>query len=308
MKLSSRPRLERQRIPKRKTRRKVKPRKINWGVVKVILILGLTGATLAGTYYFIATSPQLAVDTPIIEAKENARKDRIQNGFNLYCLNHYRTIHPNIFQLDLKDLADYLSREPGVSDIEIKRQLPNTIKIIVKEREPQAIIPIPEMSRFLGIDNQGVIFDLDSCKDYDLPFITGLKFEGCELGQPLKAPAVREVLTIIDQLRDPEIDLSPQIAEFNIEKPKGIIGYTIGQAIQIRFGSPDQAEGKKLRRLKALLKYLREREERMEYIDLRFKNIVMKKSAEGDTEDRGQNTEDKGQTTEERGQILASDL
>lgn len=263
----------------RKRHKKAKAGVVNRAAIKLILILimlGLTGLTFAWTYHFFTTSPHLAIGAPVIEAKEGARKKRILDGFNLYCRTYYDSVHPNIFQLNLKGLADYLRLEPGVKEVEVKRQLPKTVKILVKERKPLAIIPVPGTGRFLGVDREGVIFGLDSGEEYDLPFITGVELEGYKLGEPLKAVSVKEVLAIIDQVGDPEIDLLSQIAEFNIADPKGLIGYTVRQATQIRFGRPGHEIKEKLLRLKFLLKYLREREERKEYIDLRFKDIVMK--------------------------------
>lgn len=212
-----------------------------------------------GTYLFFHTSPFFKIKQPVINDEKIGRR------FKEYCYKNYITSTPNIFKIDIRNLRDYLSQAPDVKDVIIERRLPDIIKINVIKRRPLAILP--KKRAFLGVDREGVLFPLDSFPD--LPLITGLDV-GCE-GKKVKNLGLQRTLTIILQMEESQSSILDKISEFNIENPNKIISYVTEFPTQIYFREMSK---QRLQEFEYVLKHIDVR--KLQYIDLRFQDIVIK--------------------------------
>jgi len=120
----------------------------------------------------------------------------------------------NLFGFDAKRVrADVLKRTPTIKSMAITRQLPDTVKIDVVEREP--VVRFGSKTDFLVADRDGYVFPLRS-GHADLPVILGHK-KG-EI-QPLMTVqgATLAALDVLDAANDPRfalrvdtVDVSPE--------------------------------------------------------------------------------------------------
>lgn len=69
-------------------------------------------------------------------------------------------------------MAESIKEEPYVEDVKIKRQLPGTVQITIKERKPEYQINV--IDGFIVIDYQGYILENISDK-LNIPLLEGLK-------------------------------------------------------------------------------------------------------------------------------------
>lgn len=87
----------------------------------------------------------------------------------------------NIFQYNLEEVKKNVEEHPFVKEAIIKRKLPKTIMITIKEREKYAIIPY--MGNFIYIDEDQVVLQVnDDYLEEDLVLITGVEFQSFKIG------------------------------------------------------------------------------------------------------------------------------
>lgn len=122
----------------------------------------------------------------------------------------------NILQFKLSDIENYIASHPFIKEANVKRKLPKTLIITVREREKYAIIPY--MGSYIYIDQDKVV--LQSSDNYlaeDLVLITGVEFESFKLGDKadIKNPMLlNTTMEIIDASKI--VNSAEMISEINI--------------------------------------------------------------------------------------------
>lgn len=86
----------------------------------------------------------------------------------------------NIFYLDCEEIRQSILEEPLIKDAQVGLQDLNTLKIEVTERVP--FIYAKNGVAFYEVSDDGVIINTEGMGEKELPIITGLKLENCELG------------------------------------------------------------------------------------------------------------------------------
>ncbi len=235
----------------------------------LLLIVILTGGVFLFTEYchthdtFVVKNIEIN-KTQFISRENILNIARIHNGVN-------------IFNVDLSESAHRLELLPRIKRAEIKRLLPYTISINITERREVAQVKLPFRSKYYLIDN-----------------------EGCVLVPVLKEP--REGLIIIDARFSRQSYLSPGDYFFNrqiqialrlvtrlkynpVLKDENVLSIVIDHSdnmtlvlndkLEIKFSKDIDDALTKLDKVKHILSDPMSNS--VKYIDLRFKNIVVKK-------------------------------
>jgi len=197
----------------------------------------------------------------------------------------------NIFKIDLAGEAANISRfYPTYKKIRLTRFLPDEIVIDLLKRQPLAVI---KSSRQFLIDDNLVLFELPAqAKDLSLPLICGLekKLNGARSGTRLAYPELILALDIIKKakanngLKDypiarVEVAALGDTSVFMLVQ-KGLPDYTnmnpqdYAAMIEVKLGQEDI--NRKVSVLATLLKQVRNSLANIKYIDLRFKEPVIK--------------------------------
>jgi len=113
------------------------------------------------------------------------------------------TIGSNLFGFDVGEFRDlYLARNQLVKDIEIRRQLPDMLKVRIVEREPLARLGQRES---LVSDREGFVFRLGSGL-HKLPVIIGNKDPKCQPGDFVHG-LTRTAIEVLAMCDDPRLGL-----------------------------------------------------------------------------------------------------
>lgn len=88
----------------------------------------------------------------------------------------------NIFEEKLRQAKDALLEDPYIKNVEIKRVLPGTIKIVITERVDYACLPYN--GQYVLIDEEGMVLRLTN----ELPVLPLL--EGIEISEPIPGKAL----------------------------------------------------------------------------------------------------------------------
>lgn len=182
----------------------------------------------------------------------------------------------NIFALDLKKEAKEISTMyPNYYKVRLVRQLPNGISVKLEKRKPLAYL---RLYRYFAIDEEAVLFNLDSdnALNPNLPIILGLetKIFGPKGGK--RYCDIKELALCLDLIR--EIKGIRGLKDYKIKKidvsffPN--FSFYILENIEIKIGTSNINH--KLRLLNSILTNPRQDLSRIQYIDLRFKEPVIK--------------------------------
>ena len=128
-------------------------------LVKWLTTLGI----LAGTIIFFLLSPLFNILEIKVVGNQKITSEKIINMSGII-------INENAFKIDTKQAIINILQEPYIEKVEIKRVLPSTIEIQVKER--QATFMLEFANGYVYINNQGYMLEISEEK-LEIPIITG---------------------------------------------------------------------------------------------------------------------------------------
>ncbi len=131
-------------------------------------------------------------------------------------------MNKNIFKFNLKEIQANIKTHPYVKDTKVRRKLPRTISVEVKEREEYAIIPY--MGSYIYIDDENVV--LKASESYianDHILITGVEFKSFKTGEKIDATNNKVLKSALDILAAARMtSIFDMISEINISDEKNI--------------------------------------------------------------------------------------
>lgn len=240
---------------------------------KILVLIVIVLALVLKTYYFFITAPFFTVYDPIVLGNKVILNEEIYKKVKKYfqeCL-HNKT--PNIFKINLKELSGYLQVQfIEIKKVTVERKLPNKIVIKIIEKEPLALVNSDY--GVVNIDKEGYVFIVNQKGEDSYPIITGVDSSKIRLRRKIEDSKIKKVLGLISNVKAINSNLLDEFSEFNISKSSQIRAYTTQRGAKICFG--EDLSLNVVKKLLAIISYARQKENIIEYIDLRFKNIVVK--------------------------------
>jgi len=193
----------------------------------------------------------------------------------------------NIFRIDLKKESRYISGlYPAYKNIRLFRILPDRLFIGCAERNPLAYV---KLYRYFCIDSDRVLFDLPQGQEVrDFPVIIGLerKITGPKAGKQYNIKELITALNIIKEAETNNLLKKYKIERIDITNSANMScfirpsGYPQGQvatglaALEVKMGQDNISD--EIRVLVGLFTQLNDDISNIKYIDLRFKEPVVK--------------------------------
>jgi cell division protein FtsQ len=226
-----------------------------------LLSLGALVLALLGGFYLVAESGVFSLRS--VEFRGNTQLSR-RDLMTLMGVE----MGENLLKLPAREMAGYLEHSPWVRDAKLRKEYPDRLIVKVEESVPHALL---RNSRGLFLlDEEGRVLEkLAGEPPAFLPVIVDAS--GRKEGAFAEALALASAVRDMGLLREKE---SVEIAGFE----HGAEGMTMRvDGMQVRMGQGMYAE--KLARLMELSPEIRRRAEKVQYVDLRFKDRVVVKPA-----------------------------
>lgn len=179
-------------------------------VIKIIKWLTLIGIIAAGIIY--------AMLSPIFNIKEISvvgnSKISSETIISLSELN----IDQNIFRFRTSNIIENIKQNAYIDSVDISRRLPDSVEIVVKEREATYMITLG--NAYVYINNQGYILEITSTKG-EYPLLVGYEtpqeqiVEGNRLSED-DLKKLGDVLRIMEAISSVNSSLAEDIAQINI--------------------------------------------------------------------------------------------
>ena len=235
--------------------------------IALFFIIGYLGVILKNLNYF--KIKDIAVNKP-------------EATFDFsYLLGH------NIFNIDLKKESRYISElSPVYKNIRLFRILPNRLFIGFTDRNPLAYV---KLYRYFCVDSDLALFELPQGRQaQDLPVIIGLerKIPGPKPGKQYNIKELITALNIIEEIETNGLFKKYKIERIDVANPANIscfisrLDYSNVQAaadfqvLEVKMEQDDISD--KIRVLAGLFTQLKDDISNIKYIDLRFKDPVVK--------------------------------
>ncbi len=207
--------------------------------------------------------------------------DRLSTGEVLALLEGLRGRH--ILSVDLAEWRQRLLASPWVADATLKRTLPSTVEVVVRERFPMGIGRIG--TRLYLVDDHGVIVDEygPNHAAIDLPVIDGLASVPKSGGPLVDEARVHLAARLLGDLTA-RPDLARRISQVDVSDEHNAVVILDGDTARLRLGDREFAD--RLQGYIDLGPALRERVAEIDYVDLRFDERLYVRPARPDRETR----------------------
>lgn len=241
-----------------------------WLAVRVVA-LAVVGAYAAWRgVSLVSGSPALRVAHVAVEGHE-----RLSAGEVLALVEGLRGRH--IIGLDLDEWRDRLRSSPWVEDAALRRVLPSTVEVTVRERRPIAIGRLG--SALYLVDARGVVLDEygPAYADVDLPIVDGLAAPKGHDGlvDEVRAGLAARVIAALGG----QPDLARRVSQIDVSDAHDAVVMLEGDRALLHVGEEDFVE--RLQQYLELGDALRERVADIDYVDLRFAERLYVRPAKG---------------------------
>ncbi|RQD66914.1 MAG: FtsQ-type POTRA domain-containing protein [Tindallia sp. MSAO_Bac2] len=161
------------------TQKKYRKEPGNSCVVRLIMMLILTGFIAGGIYYIVFESPLFIVKNIDIQGLNQIEEHEVMKYSGL-------KKGENLYKVRTGQAEDMIVKHPYIRESEVQRKGFSSIKIVVREREEYAIIPY--MGSYIYLDKDQVVLRVsDGVLDENLSIVTGVEFESFRIGKPVQA-------------------------------------------------------------------------------------------------------------------------
>ena len=229
--------------------------KIKISPIKILILCIFLSAIIFILFKFISTSEYFRVQY-IITSEKDIRLDYLKGK--------------SIFGINLKSVFERLNTDyPQHRIIRIGIQPPNCIVVKAEKRRPIAYV---RLYRDFAIDSEGVLFNVNEFSP-DLPIVLGLenKLGYVKSGYKPKLKELQLVIKLIEEFNQIE-----SLKKFKIKKIKVETSFCLSffmDNIEIKI---DEKIEQGLNLLLVVLSQLKDELEKVSYIDLRFKEPLVK--------------------------------
>lgn len=226
------------------------------------LIFLVVSATVLGVFVYV---PFFTLNEIKLEGAKYLTEEDILRIGNIY-------MGEQMFRLETDVVQSRLSKDLRIEEVSVRRKLPHTLEIKIKERQPLATI-ICDYG-YLDLDRNGMIIDsYKTIKTMQIPMITGATVRDLYIGDTVDDELIKKILDFLQRLNEDTLNLLSEIA---IVEQDYIVMYTATErAVQIRIGKLERLDEKAML-TEDFLRDLATNPHSVEYIDFNYTSPFIK--------------------------------
>ena len=176
-----------------------------------------------------------------------------------------------LFELDLARIGLRLERHPRIAQVAVKRQLPDTLRIVVQERTPRLVVAAGDQR--VVVDGEGVVLRPFEAQDGELPQLMLTAPKALAAGMRLRLPSVQRALEVAQAYAASPVSALLRLASCTVDEAGAAQCRVEPDAFALRIGEGDVVS--QLKRLPPVLRYLRQHEVAARTVDVSYRNRVV---------------------------------
>ncbi len=178
----------------------------------------------------------------------------------------------NLLSLDARAVEERVAALPGVRRARLVRHFPRRVALVLEERQPYALVSVGGADGLFWVDADGrVVAPERRAVPPPLPILAGVERPPASDGEPV-GDRLHAGLALLRAVQRTGGRVAGRISEIDLDPADGPVLYTL-EGIEVRLGH--EAWDERLARLDGVLAELDERGERVERVDLRFRDLVV---------------------------------
>jgi cell division protein FtsQ len=226
-------------------------------VIPVVLALAAAGAVGRLAERHVRKSPAFALRIVQVEGEERLSEADVVTIAGL-------RVGQNVFDVPPEDALARLVGHPWIAQAEVRRRLPGTFEIVVRERKPAALLVLDHV--YLIGQDATVFKQVASDDPIDLPVVTGVEPTRFLADRGYRAALLLEIVAMLHDYRAAGLERREPIQEIHVSATGTFEIYIGSDATLARLGrGPFLA---KLRKLRRILDALDQRDARPAYVYL----------------------------------------
>ena len=231
-----------------------------WLVLRWLVLVTIAGYAAYRSVTLIGAASSLQISHMTVRGHE-----RLSTGEVLALVDGLHG--QNILSVSLDQWQTRLLSSPWVESATIRRVLPSTVEIVVRERRPMGIGRLG--AAMYLIDAKGVVIDEygPSYADIDLPIIDGLATSPRDGGSIIDQPRAEFAARVIGAVAT-RPDIAKLVSQLDVGDLHDAVAILDGDPALLRLGDTDFVA--RLQQYIDLAPALRERLSAIDYVDLRF--------------------------------------
>lgn len=224
----------------------------------LVIVVGV-GALALGRLVerHVRTSPAFAVREIALEGNVRLTREELLAAAGL-------GLEQNVFDVAPEEAERRLGEHPWVSEAQVRRRLPGSYALEVRERRAVALLVLGDV--FLVAEDGAVFKVAEDGDPVDLPVITGVERERFTRDRAFRTSVLLEAVALLHDYRGAGLWSREPIGELHVERDDGLSLYLGEDATYVRLGHGPFRE--KLRRLRTVMDELGERGARAAYVYL----------------------------------------
>ena len=177
-----------------------------------------------------------------------------------------------LFRLETDVVQSRLSKDLRIEEVSVRRHLPHTLEVTIKERIPLATVSCEY--GYLDLDRNGVIIDsYKSLKTMQIPMINGATVRDLYIGDAVEDEIVKNILDFLQRLDEETLN---RLSEIAIVDRDYIVMYSAtDRPVQIRIGKLERLD-EKARLTEDFLRDLETNPHPVEYVDFNYTTPFIK--------------------------------
>lgn len=177
-----------------------------------------------------------------------------------------------LFKLETDVVQSRLSKDLRVEDVSVRRDLPHTLEVTIKERQPLATVSCDY--GYLDLDRNAVVIDsYKTLKTMQIPVINGAAVRDLYIGDEVGDEIIKKILDFLERLSE---DTLNRLSEIAIVEENYIVLYSAtARPVQIRIGKLERLD-EKARLTEDFLRDLETNPHPIEYVDFNYSTPFIK--------------------------------
>ncbi len=260
MSVKARPEKNFRRASSKPSRRKGRRRRISWRAVRVVASIVVVVYAMYRAVDLVVSASSLQVRHIVVHGN-----DRMSSGEIQALAAGLRGT--SILTADLESFRRRLLKSPWVAEVALRRVLPSTIEVFVRERRPIGVSRLG--TQLYLVDRQGTVIDEfgPQYRQFDLPIIDGLVRAPSSNEAALderRADLAARVIEAVGQRKE----LAGRLSQVDVSDLHDAVVMLDGDPALLRLGEDRFVD--RLQSYVDLAPALRERVPVIDYVDLRF--------------------------------------
>lgn len=210
-------------------------------IAKVLLLFFI----IIGAIVFALVSPLFNISDVKVEYEDGgSTAENLVSAETIVSLSQLQS-DQNIFRFVKRKIESNIKKNPYIDNVEIKRRLPNTVEITVKERTRDYNLEF--LNGFAYINRQGYILEISSTKVDGLPIIQGANTDANEIvaGNRLNQSDLEKMDTVIEIMSIcKDYELNDKITSIDISNKNDYILYMETEKKYIHLGDKSNLNNK----------------------------------------------------------------